>query len=91
MLFNTVSPPIGPSGGSMTLFIIPIIVFVLTSSVCYYFNSNSETKEGTETKYKEYLKIGAPGILLAVLVFLIIKYKDVIVHSEPVMTGNYFD
>ena len=83
-MFNAVSPPLRSSGGSM-IFILPIIVFVVLSSVCYYFNDT------TEKKTSDYLKIGAPGVLLAVLVFLMIKYKDTFIHSEPVMTGNYFD
>jgi len=81
-MFNTVTQP---SGRSMTVFILPIIVFVVLSSVCYYFNDT------TEKKTLDYLKIGAPGILLGVLVFLMIKYKDTFIHSEPLMTGNYFD
>ena len=68
------------------LVFVPIIVFLLTSSVFYYI-----TKKDKEKEPVNYLKIGAPGILLAVLVFLIIKYKDTFIQSEPVMTGNYFD
>jgi hypothetical protein len=84
-MFNAISPPLRSSGGSMMMFILPIIVFVVLSSICYYLNDT------TEKKTVDYLKIGTPGLLFAVLVFLFIKFKDTFIHSEPLMTGNYFD
>ena len=72
----------------MFIYIIPIIVFI-TVSVIMYIVSNDKNKSKPQTII---IRNILPGIVVSLLVFVIIKYKDTsLFNHEPLMTGNYFD
>ena len=73
---------------SLLLYLIPLIVFVITSIVLYFI-SKQEDKDELGTVF---LRNILPAALLSILVFVIIKFKDSQLFSpEPMMPGNYFD
>ena len=64
----------------LILYGLPLLVFLIICMIMYKNNEKEEVN---------YIKILLPGIVITVLVFLIIKYKENV--SEPMMNGNYFD
>ena len=64
------------------LIIIPILVFIISTVLFYTFSSDSDKK-------KKPIKFIVPGILISIVTFGILKYRET--HSEPLMQGNYFD
>jgi len=71
----------------MWVYIIPVIVF-LTISLSMYAISNSKEKNKTSNIFVRNI---LPAITVSILVFLIIKYRDNLFNSEPMMSGNYFE
>ena len=70
----------------MIIYIVPLVVFVILSTLILYISSNAETeKEGN----KKYIKAIVPSVLVSILVYLFIKYRES--SHEPMMPGNYFD
>lgn len=67
------------------IYIIPIIVF-LSISISIYILSNSKDKNEPSNIF---IRNILPAIVLSILVFYFIKYKDHV--EEPMMFGNYFD
>ena len=61
----------------------PIILFILTSFIMYN-NSKDPDKKQTPMKFI------FPGVIVAVISFIALKYKDSMT-PEPMMQGNYFD
>jgi len=54
-----------------------------------YYMSNDPKKKDTDVIF---LRNILPGLMVALLVFVIIKYKDSeVLNPEPLMYGNYFD
>jgi len=45
----------------------------------------------SDDKENSKIQILSPGLIIAILAFLIIKYKDNLFNTEPMMAGNYFD
>jgi len=72
----------------MFLYIIPIIVFVIVS-VSMYLVSNDKNKSKPSVIITRNI---LPGIVVSLLVFAIIKFKDSqLFVNEPLLGGNYFD
>lgn len=61
----------------------PIIIFIITSYLIYHFSEDPDKKEKP-------MKFLFPGVCVAVLAFIALKYKDHL-SPEPMMQGNYFD
>ena len=61
----------------------PVILFVLTSFVLYNNSKDPEKKEKP-------MKFIFPGVVVAVVSFIALKYKDNMT-PEPMMQGSYFD
>ena len=60
----------------------------INNSTCYHM-SNDKNKSKPQTII---IRNILPGIVVSLLVFVIIKYKDNgIFNHEPLMSGNYFD
>ena len=71
----------------MFIYIVPIIVFLVMSIGIYYLkNGQTEKKEDTNVVF-----ILIPSLVVSVLVYVFIKYKDHMFNSEPMMGGNFFD
>jgi RsiW-degrading membrane proteinase PrsW (M82 family) len=72
----------------MLLYVIPIIVFIIVS-LGMYFISNDKNKSKPKTIL---IRNILPGIVVSLLVFVIIKYKDSeLFNPEPLMSGDYFE
>ena len=72
----------------MFIYIIPIIVCIITSILMYSISNNPEKSEMSTVLGRNVL----PGVVMGLLVFVIIKYKDSqMFNPEPMMYGNYFD
>ena len=72
----------------MMLYVIPIVVFLIVS-LGMYMISNDKNKSKPKTII---IRNVLPGIVVSLLVFVIIKYKDSeIFNPEPLMSGNYFE
>jgi len=72
----------------MFLYIIPIIVFLIVS-VSMYLVSNDKNKSKPSVIITRNI---LPGIVVSLLVFAIIKFKDSqLFVNEPLLGGNYFD
>jgi membrane protein CcdC involved in cytochrome C biogenesis len=67
----------------MSVYLLPIIVFVVTSVVLYMMSSDPDKK-------KKPVKIVLPGLVLGAGSFFFMKYRDRL-SPEPLMQGNYFD
>ena len=61
----------------------PIIIFIVTSFAMY------STSKDPDKKQKP-VKFILPGIIVSILSFIALKYKDNM-SPEPMMQGNYFD
>ena len=69
-------------------FLLPFIVFIVTSFLMYTISADENKNElGTII-----LRNVFPALILGILVFTILKFKDSqIFNHEPMMYGNYFD
>jgi len=72
----------------MLLYVVPVVVFLIVS-LGMYMISNDKNKSKPKTIIVRNI---LPGIVVSLLVFVIIKYKDSeIFNPEPLMSGNYFE
>ena len=72
----------------MMLYVVPIVVFLIVS-LGMYMISNDKNKSKPKTII---IRNVLPGIVVSLLVFVIIKYKDSeLFNPEPLMSGNYFE
>ena len=72
----------------MLIYLIPVIIFII-SSLSLYMLSNDKEKAKPKTII---IRNILPSIVLSLLVFIIIKYRDSsLFNHEPLMGGNYFD
>ena len=71
----------------MLIYILPIIIFIVTSIVLYMLSTDPKKKSISSITVRNIL----PATVLAITVFCIIKFKDNLFTSEPMMDGNYFD
>ena len=71
---------------SFILYILPIIIFIIVSSVMYMISKDPKKNDIKNIIMRNVL----PGMLISIIVFLIIKFKDNL-NNEPMMDGNYFD
>jgi hypothetical protein len=68
------------------LYGVPFLVFLFTSIFMYTISVDKDKPKNIISKNI------LPAIVLSLLVFIIIKYKDTDhFNSEPMMPGNYFD
>ena len=71
----------------MLIYIISLAVFLIISTGLYFMNKEKEPKTKTIL-----IRNILPGFVVALLVFIIIKYRDSgIFNQEPLYPGNYFD
>ena len=66
----------------LMLYIVPIIVFSIITGIMYKME-----KEPKQHK----IKVVLPGVIVSIVLFLIIKFRDNLFNNEPMMNGNYFD
>ena len=72
----------------MFLYIIPIIVFLIVSVSMYLISNDKEKSKPSVILTRNIL----PGIVVSLLIFAIIKFKDSqLFVNEPLLGGNYFD
>ena len=65
-----------------------VIIFIITSVSLYLISTNKDKSKPNVIIIRNIL----PSIVLSLLVFVIIKYRDAsIFNPEPLMKGNYFD
>ena len=73
---------------SFILYILPIIIFAIVSGVMYMISKDPKKNDIKNIITRNVL----PGMLISIIVFLIIKFKDAnLLNNEPMMDGNYFD
>ena len=63
--------------------VAPLILFIITSYLVYHFSEDPGKNEKP-------MKFIFPGVGVAVLAFIALKYKDNL-SPEPMMQGSYFD
>jgi hypothetical protein len=72
----------------MLVYFISFVVSLIVTVLLYYV-SNDPNKSDTSIIILRNL---FPGIMMGLLVFVIVKYKDSeLLNPEPLMYGNYFD
>jgi len=72
----------------MFLYIIPIIIFLIVSVSMYLISNDKDKSKPSVILTRNIL----PGIVVSLLVFAIIKFKDSqLFVNEPLLGGNYFD
>ena len=69
----------------MLVYIVPIIVFFIISLSLYFISNDKEKNKNV------LLRNVLPGVVVSVLVFVIIKYRETLFQGEPMMGGNYFE
>lgn len=68
--------------------IIPLVTAILVSITMYLISK--DTKKNKPEKIV--IRNVCPGIIVGLLVFVIIKYRNSSLFNEqPLMTGNFFD
>ena len=73
---------------SFILYSLPIIIFTIVSGVMYMISKDPKKNDIKNIITRNVL----PGMLISIIVFLIIKFKDAnLLNNEPMMDGNYFD
>jgi len=71
------------------IFYIPVILFLVIALTMYFLESDT-TKRNTMSFIG--IRVILPAIVVALLSFVIIKYRDSSLFSqEKMMKGNYFD
>ncbi len=78
----------------MLIYIVPIIVFLVMSFGIYFLKkdtSKDTSSKDAEKKENNFVFIILPSLVVSILVYVFIKYKDHIFNSEPMMSGNFFD
>ena len=69
----------------MWIYILPIAIFFIISLAMYGLSNDKNKNKSSNIFIRNVL----PAIVISVLVFVFIKYRD---HfEEPMMGGNYFD
>lgn len=71
----------------MFIIIASIIVFVMSSYIMYYMSDDPKKNKTSIIFIKNIL----PSIVIALLVFVILKFKSNADSNEKLMEGNYFD
>jgi branched-subunit amino acid transport protein AzlD len=66
--------------------IVPLIIFAITSILLWIISNSEDKNEFNVILLRNVL----PAMVVALLVFITIKYKDHF-SQEPMMSGNYFD
>jgi len=71
----------------MWIYIVPLVVFLSISLSMYSLSNNKEKNKSSNILIRNIL----PAIVISVLVFVFMKYREKIFIEEPMMGGNYFD
>jgi RsiW-degrading membrane proteinase PrsW (M82 family) len=72
----------------MMSYILSLVAVLITAGVMYAISNDTEKNEPKKILIRNVL----PGIVVGLMVFVIIKYRDNKLAETPeVMTGNYFD
>jgi RsiW-degrading membrane proteinase PrsW (M82 family) len=72
----------------MLIYIIPVLVFIVTSVLLYMVSNHKSKNETKQILIRNVL----PGLVISLLVFVIIKYRDSqFFNPEPLQHGNFFD
>ena len=73
---------------SFLLYGLPVLIFIVVSIVMYSISAD-ENKNNFGTIFKRNI---LPSLIIAILVFTIIKFKDAqAFNDEPMKMGNFFD
>ena len=72
----------------MLLYIVSFLIFLVVTISLYYVSNDPKKSEMNII----FLRNVITGVMMALLVFVIVKYKDSeLLNPEPIMYGNYFD
>jgi hypothetical protein len=71
----------------MWIYIVPLVVFLSISLSMYSLSNNKEKNKSSNIFIRNIL----PAIVISVLVFVFMKYRETMFNEEPMMGGNYFD
>jgi RsiW-degrading membrane proteinase PrsW (M82 family) len=72
----------------MWKYIIPVVISVIVSLFMYFISVDEKKNNPDKIIFRNIF----PGIIVGLLVFIIIKYKDSnLFNQEPLMRGNFFD
>jgi hypothetical protein len=72
----------------MIEYAVPLIIFVV---ITYILAKTKQETNKNVNKPTEVIKIVLPGLLISLLIFVFIKYKDHFFDDEPMMHGNFFE
>ena len=68
--------------------IIPLVIAIITSLLMYAISADDKKNKPEKIITRNVF----PGIIVGLLVFIVIKYKDsAVFNQEPLMRGNFFD
>ena len=72
----------------MWKYIIPVVISIIVSLFMYFISADEKKNSPDKIIFRNVF----PGIIVGLLVFIIIKYKDSnLFNQEPLMTGNFFE
>jgi hypothetical protein len=71
------------------IYYIPVLAFIIIALIMYFLEEDSTKKNKTDFIL---IRVVLPAFTVALVSFVIIKYKDTGLFSqEKMMQGNYFD
>jgi RsiW-degrading membrane proteinase PrsW (M82 family) len=72
----------------MWKYIIPVLITVIVSLFMYFISADEKKNKPEKIIFRNVF----PGIIVGLLVFVIIKYKDSnLFNQEPLMKGTFFE
>ena len=72
----------------MIVYLLPLFVFIISSITLYYISTDKDKSKPNKILLRNVL----PAVVISLLVFVLIKYRDAeLFNPEPLMGGNYFD
>jgi RsiW-degrading membrane proteinase PrsW (M82 family) len=72
----------------MFVYLLPLFIFIVSIITLYYISTDKEKSKPNKILLRNVL----PSIVISLLVFVVIKYRDSeLFNPEPLMGGNYFD
>ena len=71
----------------MFVYVAPVIAFLIVSLSMYFISGNKEKNKTSNIFIRNIL----PAFAVSMVVFVIMKYRDNLFNSEPMMAGYYFE
>jgi hypothetical protein len=72
----------------MLKYIIPVVISIIISLFMYFISADEKKNSADKIIFRNIF----PGIIVGLLVFVIIKYKDSnLFNQEQLMKGTFFD